>query len=145
MRFRALLLMKAGFTVVPRISILGALLSILTLPVHASAATAVVVPSFEASQAVVIQDLTAKNGAVSGAVLNNSSKTVRDVKLLLRQDWLWNDEFHPGTDSPGRTLRFTLRQDVAPHASAPFTLQTPCSDGGFVTTVEITGFSEVGW
>jgi hypothetical protein len=133
---------------VPRIWILGALLSMLTLPVQGSAAMAVVLPSFEASQAVVIRDLIAKDGAVSGAVVKNSSKTVRDVKLLVRQDWLWNDESHPGTDSPGRTLSVTLRQDIAPHASAPFSFQTPPSaprsDGGFVTTVEITGFSEVG-
>ena len=131
-----------------RISILGALLSIFILPVHESTATAAVVPSSEASQEIIIQDVTAKDRSVSGTVVNNASKTVRDVELLVRQEWLWNDERHPGTDSPGRTLPFTLRQDIAPHASASFTFQTPPlarrSDGRFVTTVEVTGFSEVG-
>jgi hypothetical protein len=134
---------------VTRISILGALLSILILPVHGSAATAAVVPSSEASQQIVIQDVTAKDSSVAGTVVNNSSKTFRDVELLVRQEWLWNDELHPGTDSPGRTLPFTLRQDIAPHGSASFSFQTPPlarrSDGRFVTTVEVTGFSEVGW
>jgi hypothetical protein len=49
---------EGGFTVVPRILILGALLSVVILPVHGSAAMGVVVPSSEASQAVVIQDVT---------------------------------------------------------------------------------------
>jgi hypothetical protein len=142
-------LRKGGFTVVSRISILGTLLSVLILPVHGSAAMGVVVPSSEASRAVVIQNVTAKNGSVSCTVVNNSAKTVRDVELLVRQEWLWNDELHPGADSPGRTLPFTVRRDIAPHASASFILQTPPtaarSDGRFVTTVEVTGFSEVGW
>jgi hypothetical protein len=134
---------------VTRISILGALMSILILPVHGSAAAGAVVPSSEASQEIVIQDVTAKDSSVAGTVVNYSSKTVRDVELLVRQEWLWNDELHPGTDSPGRTLSFTLRQDIAPHASASFSFQTPLlaqrSDGRFVTTVEVTGFSELGW
>jgi hypothetical protein len=131
---------------VTRISILG-VLSILIMRVNASAATGAVVPSSEASQEIVVQDVTAKDGSVSGIVVNNSSKTVRDVALLVRQEWLWNDEFHPGIDSPGRALRVTLRQDIAPHTSASFIFQTPPfalrSDGRFVTTVEVTGFSEV--
>jgi hypothetical protein len=134
---------------VTRISFLGALLSILILAVHGSAATGAVVPSSEASQEIVMQDVTVKDSSVAGIVVNNSSKTVRDVELRVRQEWLWNDERHPGTDSPGRTLSFTLRQDIAPHASAAFSFQTlPLarrSDGRFVTTVEVTGFSEVGF
>jgi len=135
---------------VPRISILGVLLSTFILPVQGSAATAIVVPSSEASQKIVIQSVLIKDGSViSGTVINNSNKAVRDVGFRVRQEWLWNDELHPGTDSPGRTLSFTLRQDIAPHASASFSFQTPLlaqrSDGRFVTTVEVTGFSEVGW
>ena len=134
---------------VTRISILGALMSILILPVHGSAAAGAVVPSSEASQEIVIQDVTAKDSSVAGTVVNNSSKTVRDVELLVRQEWLWNDELHPGPDSPGRTVPFTLHQEIAPHASAAFTIQipplAPRSDGRFVTTLEITGFTEVGF
>ena len=85
---------------------------------------------------------------MSGTVVNKSSATVRGVELLLRQTWMWNNERHPGADSPGRTLPFTLRGDVAPNASAPFSFQTPPldqrSDGRFVTTMDVTGFSEVG-
>lgn len=134
---------------VTRIWIVGALLGILILSLHGATASAVIVPSSEAAQTIVIKDLTVqKDGSVSGTVVNKSAATVRGVELLLQQVWLWNDERHPGTDSPGRALPFTLRADVAPNASAPFTFQTPPlaqrSDGRFVTTMDVTGFTEVG-
>ena len=133
---------------VTRLSIFGALLGILSLPLHAATATAAVVPSSQVAQTLVINDLTVKDDSVSGTVVNKSSATLRGVELSLRQVWLWNDERHPGPDSPGRTLPFTFGGDVAPNASAPFTFQTPPlaqrSDGRFVTTMDVTGFSEVG-
>jgi hypothetical protein len=133
--------------VIPRISILGALLSLFVQPLHGSAAMTVVVPPSDVSQSIVIRDLTARNGTVSGTIVNNSSKTIRDLELLVRQEWLWVDELHPGAESPGRTLPITLRRDIPPHARASFILQTPPlaprSDGRFVT--KVTRYSEVGW
>jgi hypothetical protein len=133
---------------VTRIRIFGALLGILSVPLHGAAATAAVVPASEAAQTIVISNLSVQEGSVSGTVVNKSSATVRGVELLLRQVWQWKDERHPGADSPGRTLPFTLGGDIAPNASAPFTFQTPRlperSDGRFVTTMDVIGFSEVG-
>jgi len=133
---------------VTRIWIFGALLGVLILPLHSATATPAVVPASEAAQTIVINDLRVQEGSVSGTIVNKSSATVRGVELLLRQTWLWNDERHPGTDSPGRTLPFTFRADIAPNASAPFTFQTPPlaqrSDGRFVTTMDVTGVTEVG-
>jgi hypothetical protein len=133
---------------VTRIWIFGALLGILILPLHRATATGAVVQPSEAARTIVINDLSVQEGSVSGTVVNKSSATVRGVELSLRQAWLWNNERHPGTDSPGRTLPFMLGADIAPNASAPFTLQTPPlgqrSDGRFVTTMDATGFSEVG-
>ncbi len=135
---------------VPRISILGVLLGTFILSVQGRADTGIVVPSSEASQKIVIQSVLIKDGSViSGTVINNSSKAVRDVGFRVRQEWLWNDELHPGSESPGRTVPFTLHQEIAPHASAAFAIQipplAPRSDGQFVTTLEITGFTEVGF
>jgi hypothetical protein len=134
---------------VTRIWIFAALLlGILSLPLHGATAAAAVVPSSEAAQTVVINDLTVKDDSVSGTVVNKSSATVRGVELMLRQVWHWKDERHPGTDSPGRTLPFTLGGEVAPNAGAPFTFQIPRlpqrSDGRFVTTMEVVSFTEVG-
>ena len=133
---------------VTRIWIFATLLGILSLPLHGATAASTVVPSSEAAHTIVIDNLTVHEGSVSGTVVNRSSVTVRGVELLLRQEWQWNDERHPGTDSPGRTLPFTLGGDVAPNASAPFSFPIPPlpqrSDGRFVTTMEVTGFTKVG-
>jgi hypothetical protein len=105
-----------------------------------------VLPRSQVAQTIVINDLTVREGSVSGVVVNTSSARIRGVQLLLRQAWLWNDERHPGTDRPGRTLPVTLHTDVAPNGSAPFTFQTPLLarrfDGRFVTTMDVTGFME---
>ena len=133
---------------VTRIWIFAALLGVLILPLHSATARAAVVPASEAAQTIVINDLRVQEGSVSGTIVNKSAATVHGVELLLRQTWMWNNERHPGTYSPGRTLPFTLGGDVAPNASAPFTFNTPPlahrSDGRFVTTMDVIGFSEVG-
>lgn len=133
---------------VTRITILGALLlGILSLPLHDATAAAAVVPSSEAAQTISINDLAVNGDQVSGTVVNKSSATVRGVELTLRQVWHWTDERHPGTDSPGRTLPLTFGGEVAPNASAPFTFQIPRlpqrTDGRFVTTMDVTGFTEI--
>jgi hypothetical protein len=137
---------------VTRISMFVALLGILILPLHGTTAAttapeAVVLPP-EAARTVVINDLNVQDGSVSGTVVNKSSATLRGVELSLQQVWYWNNERHPGADSPGRTLPFAFRGDVAPNASAPFSFQTPPlpqrSDGRFVSTMDVIGFTEVG-
>ena len=137
---------------ITRISILGALLGVLILPLHGASAAApppeALVLAPEAARTIVIDNLAVHEGSVSGTVVNKSSATLRGVELSLRQVWFWTDERHPGTDSPGRTLPFTLAGEVAPNGSAPFTFQTPPldprSDGRFVSTMDVTGFTEVG-
>lgn len=134
---------------IKRIWTFGTLLGVLSLPLQtAHASEAALVPSADAARRVVVSDLTVNEASVSGTVVNRTAATVRGVDLMLRQVWHWNDERHPGTDSPGRALPFTLAGDVAPNASAPFTFPiAPLeqrSDGRFVSTMDVTGFSEVG-
>src|SRR5262249_3271228 len=61
-------------------SILGSVLGSLIVPVHASAAA--IMDSAEASHEVVIKNVSANDGSVAGTVVNNSSKTFRNVVLL---------------------------------------------------------------
>lgn len=128
--------------------IVGAMLGVVVLARSGAAAPTALVSSAQVAQTIVVKDVTVQDGSVSGVVVNKSSATVYGVEGLVRQVWLWNDERHPGTESPGRTLPFTLTSDVAPHANTPFTLEIPPlakrSDGRFVTTIEVTGFKEVG-
>ena len=130
-----------------RIWLLGALLSGLALSSPGPCRAEAVVPPAEAQRAVVVRDVMVQEGSVSGTVVNRSSATVRAVSLRLEQEWQWSDERHPGADSPGRTLSFTLPGDVAPSSTAQFRFDTPRlparTDGTFVSSMDVSGFTEV--
>jgi hypothetical protein len=102
----------------------------------------------QASQAVSIRNPSVKDGVVSGELLNNSSRTIRDVQLLVRSTWLWNNEMRPGADSPGDAVYYTVEGDIPPGGSKPFTYR-PASplpsrpDGHFEVAVSIAGFAEI--
>lgn len=130
-----------------RIRLLGALLGGLALSSPGPCGAEAVVPSTEAQRMVVVQDLSVQDESVSGSVVNRSSATVRAVSLRLEQEWQWSDERHPGADSPARTLSFTLPGDVAPSSSTRFRFDTPRlpprTDGTFVSSMDVIGFTEV--
>lgn len=133
---------------ISRTWIFAALLGTVSLAMGGADSAAEVVSSAEATRTIVINDLIVKDASVSGVVVNKSDATVREVELLLRQTWLWHDERHPGTESPGRALPFLLSGDIAPHSGTPCVFQmaplAERSDGRIVTTMDVTGFSEVG-
>lgn len=130
-----------------RIWLLGALLGGLALSSPGPCRAEVIVPPVEGQRAVVVTDLMVQEESVSGTVVNRSSATVRAVSLRLEQEWQWSDERHPGADSPARTLSFSLAGDVAPGSSAGFRFDTPRlparTDGTFVSSMDVSGFTEV--
>jgi hypothetical protein len=112
------------------------------------ALAATLISQDQASQAVSIRNLSVKDGVVSGELVNNSPRTLRDVQLLVRFTWLWNNEMHPGADSPGDAVYYTVEGDIPPGGSKPFTYR-PASplpsrpDGHFEVAVSIAGFAEI--
>lgn len=100
------------------------------------------------ADAVTVKDMHADNGVVAGVLVNNSRQVVRDVKLLIRNVWLWNNERQPGAVSPGSAAFFTVRGDIPPGGSLPFTYRTSAlpqrSDGRFITSAEVVEFTQVG-
>ncbi len=129
------------------LALLVALLAVMgTRPGAALSAT--LISQDQASQAVSIRKLSVKDGVVSGELVNNSSRTLRDVQLLIRSTWLWNNEMHPGADSPGDAVYYTVEGDIPPGGSKPFTYR-PASplpsrpDGHFEVAVSIAGFAEL--
>jgi hypothetical protein len=118
-----------------------------SMPFAAAAET--LISGQEAAAVVVPSDITARDGTVSGVLLNQSGRLVRDVQLLIRHEWLWNDERHPGDDSPGRTENYTVRDQIPPGGSIRFTYREPAplpqrSDGRFKTSAEVVGFTQIG-
>jgi hypothetical protein len=98
----------------------------------------------------VLHAVSAADGTVTGDLVNTSNRLVRDVRLLVRHTWLWGAEFTPGDDSPGRATYETIRNDIPPGGRLSFVVQpTPPlplrPDGRFETSVDVVGFTEVGF
>ena len=117
-----------------RVWICAALLGTAGLAWSGATALAAPLASVEAARTVVITDLSVGDDLVSGTVVNKSAASLREVRVVLQQAWQWKDERHPGADSPGQTTPFTLTPPRLPQRT----------DGRFVTTMEVVGFSEVG-
>jgi len=106
-------------------------------------------PNQPSRHSVRLQDVRfGGDGSVKGVLVNQSSDVVRDVRILVRYDWRWQDERNPGEDSPGRSMYFTIAGDVPALGSLPFeyapTPPLPVrADGTFAPAVEIAGYTEV--
>ena len=101
----------------------------------------------EAARSVAIENLNASPSGVSGVVVNKTPHVIRNVEVLVQYHWLWQNEFKPGTDSPGRTTVLRLDQELKPGQSAPFrhtlTEGADRKDGRFAPEVTIGGFTVV--
>lgn len=102
----------------------------------------------KAAQVVTIRNLAVKDGQVSGELVNNSSRTLRDVQVLIRYSWHWTNEFRPPRDDMGEAVYHTVAGEIAPRGSKAFSYQPspplPSSkDGRYETTVSIAGYTEI--
>ncbi len=102
----------------------------------------------EISRIVTPENITVRGDTVSGEVHNNSANTLRDVQLFIRYTWLWDNEFHPGSDDPGASHTYTLPKEIPPGGRVSFTFSpspplAKASGGHFATSVSVAGFTEV--
>jgi len=101
-----------------------------------------------ADQVVGLRNVTAKEDEVAGEVVNNSQQTLRDVQVRILYSWRWSNEFHPGTDDPGRAVYLTVDREIPPGQSTRFSYKPsppfPArKDGYFEITVKVVGFTQV--
>jgi hypothetical protein len=127
-------------------SLFVAIIAFLTLPTAAKPAT-LIAPE-QATQIVTVRNVTEKNGEVRGELVNNSRQTVRDIELQILYSWRWKDEFHPGTDDPGRAVYLTIEKEIPPSQSARFEYKPspplPARKDGYSDiSVKVVGFSQV--
>ena len=115
---------------------------------HRDGGAATLLSREKASEVVSLRGVEVKGGEVSGELVNQSQRLVRDVQLLIRHTWLWKNEFRPGQDDPGTAVYYTVERSIPPGQSARFTYE-PSSplpsrpDGSYETTVSVAGFTEV--
>ncbi len=113
----------------------------------ATADNAALVRSSDADATVGIKDVTVGSTSVSGTIINKSSNSLREVHLVLRQEFRWKDEMNPGEASPGRVRAYTYDGPLAPNSSTEFKFDfdplPERSDGHFANSIEVTGFTTV--
>lgn len=123
-------------------------MAILMVVGFGAASAQTVLTSTDAAKVLKVEQLNAGADRISGVIANASPHTVRNVLLLVEYHWLWNNERHPGQDSPGRTETIRIDKELAAGASTPFSY-TPSpplarrSDGQFMPEVVVGGFTVV--
>jgi len=124
----------------------AALMCLVLAPMRVGATT---VSDAGVSRDVAVRDVSSGPDGVTGVLVNRTDTTVRNVQLLVRHSWVWNNERHPGEDSPGESYYTTVPNDIPPGGSVRFTYRPPGgvdsneTGGHFATDVQVTGFTQV--
>ncbi|OGQ77876.1 MAG: hypothetical protein A3F90_18550 [Deltaproteobacteria bacterium RIFCSPLOWO2_12_FULL_60_19] len=111
-------------------------------------AQAMLATAEQAAQVVTIRNVTVKDGQVSGELVNGSSRTLRDVQVLIRYSWHWTNEFRPPRDDMGEAVYHTVAGEIAPRGGKSFSYRPAPplrsgTDGRYETTVSIAGYTEI--
>jgi hypothetical protein len=128
-------------------SLVVAIIVALTLTTLTAKSATLIAPD-QAAQIVTVRNVTEKDGEVRGELVNNSKQTLRDIELQILYSWRWKNEFHPGTDDPGRAVYFTINKELPPGQSGQFEYRPapplPArNDGYFDVSVKVVGFAQV--
>src|SRR6185436_19155875 len=104
----------------------------------------------DARSQVSVRDIARRGDVIAATLDNRSGDEIRDVRVLIDVPFLWKDEFHPGEDSPGRSVVWTVRGPIAPRGQLAFEFmpQPPLperTDGRFGDpNVHVLGYESVG-
>lgn len=100
------------------------------------------------SKVVAVRDVRSDGSVVSGQLVNVGTNRIVSVDLLVVDEFYWNNERHPGPESPSRATTQTIAADIPPHGSARFSVvlgvRPERHDGRFETTVDVIGVTEQG-
>lgn len=94
---------------------------------------------------VTVTDVRSAGPAVEGRIVNRSDATVRDIQLVVSDEFVWKNERAPGDESPGFAETITVRESIPPGGSVTFRTTRPepppRADGRFETAVTVLGFT----
>jgi len=129
--------------------VLGNAVGLLLFCIQLGHADAVSVLSVsEALHAPTVLNVEMRDNVMTGEIVNHSSHRVRDVELLIRHIWHWNNEFRAGANPPGAADYYTVTAEIPSGATELITyrvlsLLPARSDGYFETVVTVAGFTEI--
>ena len=94
---------------------------------------------------VSVRDVAVGSTQVGGTLVNLTNDELRDVRLRVRDMFLWDNERRPGTDDFSRAEEFVVRGPIPPRGGLAFTAprtELPLrSDGEYRTTVDVTALT----
>ena len=93
-----------------------------------------------------IGDVTVRHGTLYGKIINKSDVPLKDVTLLVRHIWLWDNEYRPGHDTYSSAEQIMIEGIIAPGERVAFsyTPRLPAVSGGhFETKIIIGAFTEL--
>lgn len=101
----------------------------------------------DAPSGLAVRDVRTDGSAVTGWVVNQTSNEVRDVRLMVEQQFRWTREMQPGEDNPGSGTIVRVPQNIPAGGKVQFRYDMPAplperSDGHFETAVRVLSFSE---
>lgn len=101
----------------------------------------------DAPSGLDVRDVQTDGSSVTGWVLNQTSHEVRDVRLMVQQEFRWTREMQPGEDNPGSGTVVRVPQPIPAGGRVQFRYDMPAplpqrADGHFETKVKVLSFSE---
>ena len=104
-----------------------------------------VVGSGEIDSVVRVRDVLVGSTEISGTIVNLTDDELRDVRLRVRDMFLWRNERRPGEDDFSRAEEFIVRGPIPPRGAMAFTAPrsplAPRSDGEYRTSVDVTALT----
>jgi hypothetical protein len=101
----------------------------------------------DAPSGLAVRDVRTDGNSVSGWVVNQTPHEVRDVRLMVEQQWRWTAEMKPGEDNPGSGTVVRVPEPIPANGRVQFRYDLPeplpqRTDGHFETAVRVLSFSE---
>lgn len=101
----------------------------------------------QAPSGLDVRDVRTDGSTVTGWVVNQTSHEVRDVRLMVEQEFRWAREMQPGDDNPGSGTIVRVPQAIPADGRVQFRYDMPAplprrTDGHFETKVKVLSFSE---
>lgn len=93
-----------------------------------------------------VEEVAIRDGKLYGKVVNKSTQAIRDVNLLIRHVWLWDDEYDPGRDIYSTSTYLPVTGEIPAGGAKDFVYvpSLPEIPGGhFETKIIVGGFRMV--
>src|SRR5262245_21415880 len=112
------------------------------LDVTVQAAEPVVTESGQMAGLVDVEGLESDGATVSGMLVNRSRNPLRNLRVGVRDTFLWTNEPRPGSDDPSSATEYAVAGPIPPRGSVPFKLERrqplpSRPDGTFKTDVSV--------